>query len=1091
MSTWVRRSVIGVGVIAVLVGLYALAGYYLVPKLVRDGATDWTQVELQKTLTMGEVAFDPFSLTLDISDLAIKDQDTVMASADHMRVNLGVTSLFGGTYHLHEFTFDAPYLNAILRADGSINLVELMPETDPDEPMPSVKIDRFAMNDGRIDFADLSRAQRPVKQLRPITFTLLDFQTDASEGGEFKFDAMSERGEVMAWQGTAAMAPVASAGQLRIDALQMSTVGEFFGEDLPVVLDNGSASLALTYDFAYGDDGLAFAADVNTIDLVDMALTGRPATFNGAMGFARAQTSINDILWREGGITARMPEIAIDQLRVSGPGEGVDDARIQIPQLQVANIQIDQPATTVTIDSFALVEPSLAVRREANGAISLMDMMPTAATAAASAPASPAGSDAAQPAAQPAAEPAPEWTIELAEARIDKAAITFEDRAVSPRARFNVTPVNLVLSNLSSDMTIPANVDLDARIDGRTAFNAAGSLTPATASANIDFQLRGLSVDQLRSYMPVTEGIEVRKAVMGVSGKVRVANGDATKARFNGRMSVNNLAVHDAASDALLMGWDRFALNGIAYAPGSLLAERGELVKPVGRIEILPDGTYNFTSATGIAPAPDEDGEEDAAEIVQDVVAANAPGAAGAQVAMVAGEATEEAVAQIAGTLEEEAANLAALNAELASAQADNAEVQSSMPDMDIRVKRLDISDGLFGFADFVIEPNFQADIQSLSGSITNITTNPDELTQVELEGFVVDRFSPATVSGTMDVFGYDRQTDMKVAFRNIELPVFNPYSGRYAGYAIARGKLSADFHYQIENRALDAEHQVTIDQLKWGEAAEGQERAPFPVRLASSLLKDKDGVIDLDVPVTGTLDDPSFRMGPIIWKIIGNVLEKAITAPFRLLGSIFAGAEDAKFVDFEPGSAQLPIDASESIAALASAMSEREELMLDIPAGRGIREDAIAIADDRIDALLLAKEIEKGKEADLASLSVDKRYDRLKRIYRDQTGTKPEPPDYKTQLEEGTIEAPMDGEEQLEGGNARKYLETNWMREELRASFMPSDAELDELGAARAVAVRDILLADGTVAPERVFSNTDLMVAAFEESARLELEIK
>ncbi|MEO0908508.1 MAG: DUF748 domain-containing protein, partial [Pseudomonadota bacterium] len=951
----------------------------------------------------------------------------------------------------------------------------------------------------------------------------LDFQTDASDGGEFKFDAISERGEAMAWQGTAAMAPVASAGQLRIDALQMSTVGEFFGEDLPVVLDNGSASLALTYDFAYGDDGLAFAADVNTIDLVDMALTGRPAMFNGAMGFARAQTSINDITWREGGITARMPEIAVDQLRVSGPGEGVEDARIQIPQLQVANIQIDQPATTVRIDSFALVEPSLAVRREANGAISLMDMMPTAAPAAPAA--SPAAPAPASPAASEAAEPAPEWTIELAEARIDKAAITFEDRAVSPRARFNVTPVNLVLSNLSSDMTIPANVDLDARIDGRTAFNAAGSLTPATASANIDFQLRGLSVDQLRSYMPVTEGMEVRKAVMGVSGKVRVANGDATKARFNGRMSVNNLAVHDTASDALLMGWDRFALNGIAYAPGSLLAERGELVKPVGRIEILPDGTYNFTSATGIAPAPDEEGEEDAEdseaqegaqdrggdapEIVQDVVIANAPGAAdtaGTQAAVMAGEATEEVVTQVAGTLEQEAANLAALNAELANAQtnnaqadntradntrADNAQAQSAMPDMDIRVKRLDISDGLFGFADFVIEPNFQADIQSLSGSITNITTNPDELTEVELEGFVVDRFSPATVSGTMDVFGYDRQTDMKVSFRNIELPVFNPYSGRYAGYAIARGKLSADFHYQIENRALDAQHQVTIDQLKWGEATEGQDRAPFPVRLASSLLKDKDGVIDLDVPVSGTLDDPSFRMGPIIWKIIGNVLEKAITAPFRLLGSIFAGAEDAKFVDFEPGSAQLPLEASESITALASAMAEREELMLDIPAGRGIREDAIAIADDRIDALLMAKEIEKGKEADLASLSVDKRYDRMKRIYRDQTGTKPEPPDYKTQLEEGTIEAPMDGEEQLEGGNARKYLESNWMREELRASFMPSDAELDELGAARAVAVRDILLADGTVAPERVFSNTDLMVSAFEESARLELQIK
>ena len=342
-----------------------------------------------------------------------------------------------------------------------------------------------------------------------------------------------------------------------------------------------------------------------------------------------------------------------------------------------------------------------------------------------------------------------------------------------------------------------------------------------------------------------------------------------------------------------------------------------------------------------------------------------------------------------------------------------------------------------------------------------------------------------------MDAFAYDRQTDMKVVFRNIELPVFNPYSGRYAGYAIARGKLSADFHYEINDRALAAEHLVTIDQLKWGDPTEGQEKAPFPVRLAASLLKDKDGVIELDVPVNGTLDDTSSRMGPIIWKIIGNVLEKAITAPFRLLGSIFKGAEDAKYVDFAPGSSQLALESSESIAALASAMADREELMLDIPAGRGIREDAVAIADQRIDALMLAKEIEKGKEADLASLSVDKRYDRMKRIYKDRTGTKPEPPDYETGLEDGSVAPPKDGDVELEGGKARKYLETVWMREELRASFMPSDAELDQLGAARAMAVRDALLAGGAIAPERVFSNTDLAVSAFEDSARLELQIK
>jgi len=158
-------------------------------------------------------------------------------------------------------------------------------------------------------------------------------------------------------------------------------------------------------------------------------------------------------------------------------------------------------------------------------------------------------------------------------------------------------------------------------------------------------------------------------------------------------------------------------------------------------------------------------------------------------------------------------------------------------------------------------------------------------------------------------------------------------------------------------------------------------------------------------------------------------------------------------------------------------------------------RVDAVAIADERIDALLLAKEIEDGAVPDLSSLPVDKRYDRMKKIYKDRTGTKPEPPDFETGLKDGSIPAPVDGSgedaEELDGSDARKYLETDWMREELRPSFMPTDAELDELGMARARAVRDALLADGTVAPERVFTNTDLAVSAHEDLARLELQIK
>src|SRR5258708_27463881 len=108
-----------------------------------------------------------------------------------------------------------------------------------------------------------------------------------------------------------------------------------------------------------------------------------------------------------------------------------------------------------------------------------------------------------------------------------------------------------------------------------------------------------------------------------------------------------------------------------------------------------------------------------------------------------------------------------------------------------------------------------------------------------------------------MHLLGYDRPTDMNLAYRTIDLPVFNPYSGRYAGYAIAKGKLTTELSYKIDNRALKADHHIIVNQLEWGEATDSKEKVPLPVRLATALLKDSDGVTDLDVPATGSLYDP------------------------------------------------------------------------------------------------------------------------------------------------------------------------------------------------------------------------------------------
>ena len=163
-----------------------------------------------------------------------------------------------------------------------------------------------------------------------------------------------------------------------------------------------------------------------------------------------------------------------------------------------------------------------------------------------------------------------------------------------------------------------------------------------------------------------------------------------------------------------------------------------------------------------------------------------------------------------------------------------------------IRIREVRIESGQMNFSDQFIQPNFAADIKDLDGTLTGLSTDPNSSAKVDLKG-EVGEFSPVTIAGEIQFFAFDRHTDIGMKFENIPLPIFNPYSGRFAGYNIAKGSLTTDLQYLIEDRKLEAKHHIRIDQLEWGEATESKEAVPLPVKLATSLLKDVDGVIDLE----------------------------------------------------------------------------------------------------------------------------------------------------------------------------------------------------------------------------------------------------
>lgn len=409
---------------------------------------------------------------------------------------------------------------------------------------------------------------------------------------------------------------------------------------------------------------------------------------------------------------------------------------------------------------------------------------------------------------------------------------------------------------------------------------------------------------------------------------------------------------------------------------------------------------------------------------------------------------------------------------------------KDAVTELPIAIDELAFRSGTMAFADYSIQPNFKAKIENLNGRILGISTQADAVADIDLSGFVINKYSPVIIKGKTSIFDFEHRTDIEMAFRNIELPLFNPYSGRFAGYAIDKGKLTTELHYRIDDKKLVADHHVRIDQLTWGEATDSKDKVPIPVRLGTALLKDKDGVIDLDVPVTGSIDDPKFRIGPIVWQIVKNLIVKAVSAPFSFLGSLFAGAEDAQFVDFEPGSPALPDAARNSLPQLAAALVDKPELNLDIPAGVLADVDGMALARQKLEAAAAAT-IKSGKEPKpFAEWEPKQQLAALENVYKQQFGAKPDIP--KAEAAPETEEA-----SRKEKRAARKAAETEWLESQLLPKFQPTPAELAALGQARGEAVQDALLNSGALAPSRVFLTPNAALTEHDGKVRMQLAMK
>ncbi|HEV8330056.1 MAG TPA: DUF748 domain-containing protein [Steroidobacteraceae bacterium] len=957
---------VALGIAAALIIVYALAGFFWVPHLLRVNAQKYVSDELGRGLALGDVAFNPFTFRLSIRNATLSEKaGEPIASFGSLVVNAELASIWQRAVVLKEVQLDAPDVNLVVERDGSINLAHLAPPqaepaaatNEPAAPLPRIRIGRLAVNGGRVDFLDRTRPEPFTATLAPIHFALTDFRTDLNHENAYDFAAQSAAGETVNWSGRFTAQPLGSDGQFRIGQLRAQTIDDYLQGQLPVRLADGKLSFAGTY-----------------------------------------KLSLQPTLSLDVGL----PEIALDNFALAERAAADSPPLAVIPKVRVLGTRFAIANRSLRVDKIEVNDARVRAAREADGSLSVQRLTKSNAQPAPAEPA-PATNETA-----PA--PAP-WQWAVGEIRVANATADLEDHAVSPTVQLTVTPIALTVAGLSSAQGAKVNLSADLGLNGASVCKTTGELQLAPLTAALALDLNAFDLAILQPYVAQATNLTLRSGRLSLKGAVSAAmeEGASPRLQFRGDVQVADLHTIAGPANDDLVKWRNLAVTGIdvSHNPDRLTIDRVVARQPYARVIIAHDRTLNVTAA----------------------------------LKRETGDTTEPA---------------------------EQAPPPAKSPPTPVRIKSVAITGGSALFADNSITPSFASGIVDLEGTVTGLSSQPDSRAKVKLAG-KVDRYAPVDITGEVNLLAAAKYSDVALNFRNMELTTFNPYSGKFAGYNISKGKLSTELRYKVQNRQLDAQHHIVVDNLEFGDKTDSKDAAPIPIKLAVALLKDRQGVIDLQLPVGGSLDDPKFRLGPIIWKALLGLLTKIVTAPFAALGSLFGGGEELAYVDFQPGSADLPMNKIEQLGKLSQALVDRPQLRLDVPVTLIAEQDGKAIAA----ASLYARVPKLADAADDAALK--KRLAQLEALYKQSTKIAPDYP-AQTKTESG-IDL-----------NAR----TEWLEARLLEGMQPDQSALETLGRQRAQAVQAAILANTDVAPERVFITTDRSAALTNDvGVRMEMKLE
>ena len=707
---------------------------------------------------------------------------------------------------------------------------------------------------------------------------------------------------------------------------------------------------------------------------------------------------------------------------------------VSLPAVTLADTRVDLLAHRVVLGSLKVERPALRLHRNREGQWNLLTW----------ARRGKAGATEGKAAAAPA------WQVQLGEAQLSGGSLRLHDERPSDAAGDAGEAVRLLASGINASvrgLAWPGAAMARTQLQLRLAADSEGGAKPAPlakGAANIGLiewngqlataplQARGnlrierAPVHLFEPYFGANLNLDLLRAEASWRGDVALAQrGSGLEASARGDALLGDVRVHErvvagggSAQGNELLSWQSFALRGLQFAmkPGSKLAldiKEAALTDFYSRLVITEQGRFNLRD---VAAAPGAAASAPAATPAAPAASAPPPGAG------------------------------------------------SGLP-LDISIGGTQLVNGKVDFTDRFIKPNYSAALSELNGKLGAFNSTRAEMATLDLKGRAAGT-ALLEISGALNPTAQPLTLDIRAKATDLELAPLSPYAGRYAGYGIERGKLSMDIAYKIDpDGKLDAKNQVILNQLTFGDKVESADATKLPVLLVVALLKDRNGVIDINLPVSGSVNDPQFSIFGIVLKIIGNLLVKAVTSPFALLSG--GGSDDLSFVAFAPGTATLSDSGRSTIDKVAKALTDRPALKMTVTGASDPVSEREASQRATLEARVLAEQRREALRAGAASdappppLTPALREPIVKRLYADA-----KLPDKPRNLIGLAKDIPVAEMEAL-----------------MRNAIVVSTDTARELALQRGLAVRDALIAKG-LPSERLFLAAPRLRASGEDDA-------